>query len=61
MFKGWKTVLTGLGVAIAPVAVTYLAGIDWTQYVSPTWAVSAIGVLMLLLRSVTNTTLGTKI
>ena len=56
--KGWKTVIFGLGMAIVPVGLTYLAGIDWTQYVSPTWAPVVAGAITILLRAMTTTPIG---
>ena len=29
MFKGWKTLVYGLGVAILPAALDYAAGVPW--------------------------------
>lgn len=60
MFKGWKTILFGLAVAIGPAAVTYLGGVNWTSLgVSPGVA-AAIGVVIIALRAVTNTSVGSK-
>jgi hypothetical protein len=53
--KGWKTIIVGLLVAIAPAALTYLASVDWTQYVPPNVAVAIAGVMMVLMRMVTTT------
>ncbi len=53
--KGWKTIVVGLGIAIAVPGLTYLAGIDWTQYVSPNWALAISGGIMVALRLVTTT------
>lgn len=53
--KGWKTVIFGLFMAIAPTVLTYVAGIDWTSLgISP--AVGAIiGGIVIGLRTVTTT------
>jgi hypothetical protein len=52
--KGWKTILTGLGIAIAVPGLTYLSGVDWTQYVAPNVALAISGGLMIALRVVTS-------
>ncbi len=58
--KGWKTVLFGLFVAIAPAAITYLGGVDWTALgISPTIA-GAIGLAIIGLRAITHTAIGTN-
>lgn len=60
MLKGWKTVLFGLLVAIAPPAVTYLGGVNWTSIgISPAVA-GVIGAIIIGLRAVTNTAIGSK-
>ena len=61
MFSGYKTVFVAAGVAI----VGALQGLDWASLLpsSPQaagWVVSAIGVVMFVLRSITNTPLGGK-
>lgn len=53
--KGWRTILTGLGIAIAPAAVNYLAGIDWTHVVGPNVAMLISGAVMVGMRLITNT------
>lgn len=58
MMKGWKTVAIGLLMVIAPGALTYLAGVDWTSLVGPTGAFMISGILMIALRMVTTTPIG---
>jgi len=58
MLKGWKTLLFGLAMVVASPALMYLADIDWTQYVSATWAPVVAGVVTILLRVVTTTPIG---
>lgn len=58
--KGWKTVIFGLLLAIAPAGLSYLAGIDWSHFLSPSFAFFISGVLTLLLRVVTTTAIGRK-
>ncbi len=60
MLSGWKTVLFGLFVAIAPAALEYLKGIDWTQYVSPIYAPMVVGAITIILRFLTTTAIGVK-
>ena len=52
--KGFKTVAFGLGLAIAPNALTFLAGVDWTQYVSANNAALISGLIVVALRFVTT-------
>jgi hypothetical protein len=52
--KGWKTLLWNGAVVIGGAAVTWAAGIDWTQYLSPTYAMIAVAVVNVVLRLVTN-------
>lgn len=56
--KGFRTVLYGLALVIIPPALTYLAGIDWTQYVSPNIAIAITGAITLGLRILTTTPIG---
>ncbi len=60
MLKGWKTVVSGVLMAILPAALTYLAGVDWTKFVSPNAAMLIAGIIVVALRAVTNTPIGTK-
>lgn len=60
MLKGWRTIIIGVGLAVAPVALQYLAGIDWTQYVSPEWAPTIAGAIMIAMRLVSTTQAGKK-
>lgn len=54
MFKGARTIIVGLAIAIAPVGLTYLSGVDWTQYVPANYALMISGGLMIALRFVTT-------
>lgn len=58
--KGFRTVLTGLGIAVAPVALEYVAKVDWTQYVSPNVALVISGLTMVALRAITTSALFKK-
>jgi hypothetical protein len=58
--KGWRTFIIGLGLAIAPSALTYLSGIQWDHYIGATGAFFVSGVLMLAMRFVTDTAPASK-
>lgn len=58
--KGFKTVLFGLAAVVLPVGLTYLAGVDWTQYIGPNAALAVTGIITIALRIVTNTPVGQK-
>lgn len=60
MLKGWRTIGVGLAVAVGPVALTYLAGVDWTKVVSPNTALLIAGALTIGMRLLTNTGPGQK-
>jgi len=52
--KGYKTLAFGAFVAVAPAALTYLGGIDWTTLgISPATA-GMIGMAIMGLRFITN-------
>ena len=53
--KGFRTIAAGLFFAVALPGLTYLAGLDWTQYVNPNIALMVSGALTIALRFVTNT------
>ena len=58
--KGFRTVITGLGIAVAPVALEYVAKIDWAQYVSPNLALVISGLTMVALRAITSSGIFSK-
>lgn len=58
--QGWRTVIVGLVTAVGIPALTYLAGVDWTQYVSPNMALVLSGSLTILMRWVTTSPIGVK-
>jgi hypothetical protein len=60
MMKGWRTVLFGLVTAVAPTAVVYLGGIDWTKLGISPGVAGAIGVIIIGLRAITNSPMGGK-
>ncbi len=56
--KGFKSVAFGLAVAVIPSALVYLGGVDWTSLgISPQVA-GAIGAAIVVLRAMTNTSIG---
>lgn len=56
--KGFKTVIFGVLMVIAPPALTYLAGVDWTQFVGANAALVISGLVTIGLRVVTTTPIG---
>lgn len=61
MFQGWKTVIFGALLALGG----FLQGVDWVSLIpnDPTtagWIASAVGVVVVALRFLTNTPVGTK-
>jgi hypothetical protein len=59
-FKGFRTVAFGLFVAVAPAAVTYLGGVDWTTLGISPGVAAALGLAVVGLRAVTSTAIGQK-
>ena len=56
--KGLRTLAVGLTIAVAPSALAYFGGVDWTQFgVSPA-AGAFIGVVVMGMRTVTTTPVG---
>ncbi len=53
--KGFKTFAFGVFLAVVPAGLQYLAGIDWTQYVSPQVAPVIAGAIVVILRAYTDT------
>ena len=58
--KGYRTILVGLAMAIAPAAMTYLGGLDWTQLVGPNSAMAMAGAITIAMRIITTTPVGGK-
>lgn len=58
--QGWRTVIVGLVTAVAVPGLSYLAGVDWTQYVSPNVALALSGSLTILMRWITTSPIGAK-
>lgn len=56
--KGYRTLaLNGL-LVVGTAALTWIVGVDWTSYVSPSTALIVTGAANLLLRLVTSTPVG---
>ena len=55
---GFRTLLFNGLMVVAAALLPWLAGIDWTQYVSPTVAVIVGGAINIGLRFVTKTPVG---
>lgn len=58
--KGYRTIIVNGLLAICPVALDYLAGVDWTQYMSPQTALVFVGIVNIALRAITTTPMGKK-
>jgi hypothetical protein len=58
--KGFRTVAFGLVVAVAPAAVTYLGGVDWTTLGISPGVAGALGLIVVGLRAITTTAVGQK-
>jgi hypothetical protein len=56
--KGLRTLGVGLAIAVAPSAISYLGGVDWTQFgISPA-AGAFIGLVVMGMRTITTTPVG---
>lgn len=58
--KGWRTLVVGLFVAVAPAGLQYLAGFDWASVLGPAGAFAVAGVIQVAMRFVTTTPVGVK-
>jgi len=58
--KGYKTLLFNGFVAVGGAALTFVAGVDWTQYVSPQNAIIIVTIANMVLRLATTTPVGQK-
>lgn len=56
--KGFRTLAVNAGLAAAGAGLTYLAGVNWVEYVSPTIAVVAMAMVNMALRLITTTAVG---
>ena len=58
--KGFRTLVAGGALAVAPAALQYLGGIDWTLYLSPQIAPVIAAVIFAVLRLVTTGPVGRR-
>lgn len=58
--KGYRTILVGLAMAIAPAALTYLMGVDWGKLVGPNGAMVIAGAITIGMRLITTTEVGSS-
>ena len=56
--KGLRTLLMNAAVVVATALLTWIVGVNWTEYVSPSAAVIIVAVANMLLRVVTTTPVG---
>jgi len=56
--KGWRTLLLNGAIVIGTGALTWAAGVNWSEYVSPATAVIVTAAVNMGLRLVTNTPVG---
>ena len=56
--KGYRTILIGLGLAVLPPALSYLAGVDWNSLVGTQGAMMISGAIMIFMRMITTTPVG---
>ena len=55
---GFKTLIWNAILVVVGALLPYLAGVDWTQYVSPQIAVIIVAVINVALRLATTTAIG---
>lgn len=58
--KGYRTLIVNGIVVIGTAALTWVVGVNWTEYVSPTIAMVIVGAANIGLRLITNTPVGEK-
>lgn len=54
MLQGFRTVLIGALMAVAPALTEYLGAVKWEDFMSPTTAFFVSGAIMMGLRFITN-------
>lgn len=57
---GYRTLIIGFLLAVAPSAFSFLTGIDWSHYFSANVALVISGAIMIVMRLVTTTAVATK-
>lgn len=58
--KGYRTLAFNAAIVGATAVLSWAAGIDWTQYVSPSAAMIVVAGVNVALRLVTSSPVGTK-
>ena len=61
--QGYRTLIFGLLIAIVPAVSQYILSINWVNYVPGPYVPlvsGVVGVLIVYLRSITNTPMGSK-
>lgn len=58
--QGFRTLAFNALLIVAGALLPWIAGIDWTQYVSPQWALVIVGAANIGLRMITTTPVGQK-
>lgn len=58
--KGLRTVLFNGAIVVGTALLTYVAGVDWAEYVSPTVALVIVSAANFGLRFITDTKVGQK-
>lgn len=56
--KGWKTLAFNGAIVIGSAGLSWVAGVNWSEYVSPTTALLLTSVANIGLRMMTNTPVG---
>lgn len=60
MFKGYRTLLINGAVVVGTAALTFISGVEWAEYVSPTAAMIILAAANMALRIITTTPVGEK-
>ncbi|MDE2363142.1 MAG: lysozyme [Hyphomicrobiales bacterium] len=56
--KGYRTLVVGLALAIAPAALQYLGAVDWSALIGPRGAFFVSGLVAVAMRAITTTPVG---
>jgi hypothetical protein len=56
--KGLRTLLMNAVVVVATALLTWIVGVNWTEYVSPSVALIIVAVANMMLRLITTTPVG---
>jgi hypothetical protein len=58
--KGYRTLILNGAIVIGTAALTWVAGVNWSEYVNPTVAMVLVGAANIGLRMITTSAVGTK-